>query len=84
MEMKAIRINGKVEYKVVISKLDNNNTSYTAYYSNGLQWSKHVRNTVAMEIIDNGNGLVFTQKKKNQLDYAEAQLLKRMLMIIKD
>lgn len=77
-----IILKGRVEYKVRKKTL-NDTVVYTAYYSNSSQWMPHVRNTVAMEVVDTGNGLLFTQEKKNQLDYSEAELLKHILKKIK-
>lgn len=53
------------------------------YYSEGEQWSSHVRGETVMSIKDTGNGLVITsQKKKNNLDYSEAIYLDILLRII--
>lgn len=77
-----IIIKGKVEYKVKRERLADT-VVYTAYYSNSSMWSPHVRNTVAMVVVDNGNGLMFTQEKPKRLDYSEAELLKHILNKVK-
>lgn len=77
-----IRIKGRLEYKVKRDMLGDT-VVYTAYHSNSSMWKPNVRNTVAMKVIDNGNGLLLSQDKHKQLDYSEAEILKHILNKIK-
>lgn len=77
-----IRIKGRLEY-VVKRELLGDTVVYTAYHSNSSMWKPNVQNTVAMKVINNGNGLLFSQQKHKQLDYSEAELLKHILNKVK-
>jgi hypothetical protein len=51
-----IHINSSHEYNYVKSDFKEC-TLHTLYYSNGEQWADHIKGTVAVAIIDNGNGV---------------------------
>lgn len=48
---------------------------HTLYYSNGQQWSSNVQGYVAMQIVDDGNGLISKFREGNRIDYSEAERL---------
>ena len=77
--MKKIIINGVHEYNLDITETSPNKSIYDVYYSNGKQWSEKTKGTIAMVLIDDGNGLKFNQRKNKCLEYDEAQLLKILL-----
>jgi len=54
---------------------------HTLYY-NGVQWSSHVIGKVAMQIKDDGNGLIINFNDKNRIDYSEAEQLFILLKLI--
>lgn len=76
--MKKIKINGIYEYDLNILE-KNGEFLYMVSYNNGKQWNVNVRGKVAMVVIDTGNGLKFNQRKKNFLEYDEAELLRILL-----
>lgn len=73
-----IKIDGKVEYDLEVRK-EITCDVYVVRYSKGKQWNPSVRGTIAMQVVDYGSGLRFTQRKNKSLDYDEAQLLKILL-----
>ena len=44
-------------------------------YSDASQWSSNVQGYVAMQIVDDGNGLISKFREENRIDYAEAERL---------
>jgi hypothetical protein len=54
---------------------------HTLYHSNNEYWSGHTRGKVAMQIIDDGNGLILPPKLK-RLDYAKAEYMFILLKLI--
>jgi len=48
---------------------------HTLYYSDASQWSSNVQGYVAMQIVDDGNGLISKFREENRIDYAEAERL---------
>lgn len=55
---------------------------HTLYYSNDEFWSDHVKGHVAMQIMDDGNGLIWSAKL-NSLDYSQAEHMFILLKLIK-
>ena len=55
---------------------------HNLYYSNGEQWTEHIKGTVAMGIEDDGNGLEGVEESSNRIDYAEAEQLFILLKLI--
>ena len=78
MEKKIILIDGELEYifhqeltdKGLVSKLD---------YSKSQCWSEHIRETTALEAIDDGNGIKFKNKIGKEVDYHHAIQLSILL-----
>ena len=59
-----------------------NDNVHTLYYSNAVQWHSHVKERIAMQIKDYGNGLEGLQESSNRIDYSEAEQLFILLKII--
>ena len=57
-----------------------NGKLHNLYYSNGGEWTEHVRGMVAMSIKDTGNGLEGDESGK--IDYHEAEQLFILLKLI--
>ncbi len=70
------------EYQFDYEVLDNN--KHTLYYSNNELWSSHVRNEIAFQIEDDGNGLKLLTKfnEKSRIDYSESEYLFILLKLI--
>lgn len=52
---------------------------HNLYRSHGDHWSSHVRGELCLSIIDTGDGFLFNQKIKKNLDYHEAFCLSILL-----
>jgi hypothetical protein len=63
-----------------------NDNEHILYYSEGLHWSAHVRGVNAMDVKDDGNGLIIKLGKDSNtaigIDYAEAERLFILLKLI--
>ena len=70
------------EYEFDYEVLDNN--KHTLYYSNSDIWNLHIKNTVAFQIEDDGNGLKLLTKfnEKSRIDYSESEYLFILLKLI--
>lgn len=56
---------------------------HNLYYSNGGEWTEHVKGMVAMSIRDDGNGLEGMEKElSNRINYSEAEQLFILLKLI--
>ena len=55
---------------------------HTLYYSNGSHWSSYAQGRVAMQIVDDGNGLISKFREENRIDYSEAERLFTLLKLI--
>lgn len=55
---------------------------HTLYYSNASHWSSNVQGYVAMQIVDDGNGLISKFREQNRIDYSEAERLFILLKLI--
>ena len=59
---------------------------HTLYYSNGVKWLNHIKETVSNTVIDDGNGLIIRFDTANKtgirLDYSEAERLFILLKLI--
>jgi hypothetical protein len=77
-----IYINGVHEYDYHKLKVDVNITVHTLYYSDHAEWGDHVRKTVAMQLVDNGNGIeIIGVNAKKEINYAEAEQLHILLRL---
>ena len=55
---------------------------HALYYSNGGEWTEHVKGMVAMSIRDDGNGLEGMDGSSNRINYSEAEQLFILLKLI--
>ena len=55
---------------------------HTLYYSNGSEWTEHVKGMIAMSIRDDGNGLEGMDGSSNRINYSEAEQLFILLKLI--
>ena len=77
-----IYINGKHEYDYHKLQATPDVTVHTLYYSDDVEWMEHVRNTVAMQIVDDGNGIeLIGISTKKTIDYLEAERLHILLRL---
>jgi hypothetical protein len=80
-----IYINGKHEYDYHKLDASPNNTVHTLYYSDDVEWSEHVRKTIAMQVVDTGNGIeIIGISKKKSINYSEAERLHILLRLSSD
>jgi hypothetical protein len=71
-----IIVDGKHEYDYF---LEDDNVHTLSYSDNG---SWNYPNEIAMQLIDDGNGLVIKFREKGRIDYSEAEQLLILLKII--
>ena len=77
-----IYINGVHEYDYHETKADVNTTVYTLYYSDHDEWGDVMKKQVAMQLIDDGNGIeIIGINLKKELDYSEAEKLHVLLRL---
>tara|TARA_R110000868_G_scaffold25451_1_gene99470 strand:- start:749 stop:1021 length:273 start_codon:yes stop_codon:yes gene_type:complete len=69
------------EYMYDYNIIDDN--VHTLYYSNNEFWSDHVRGQEAMQIIDDGDGLI-PQFQLKTLEYGDAEKLLILLKLINE
>ena len=55
---------------------------HNLYYSNGGEWTEHVKGMVAMSIKDDGNGLEGMEESSNRINYSESEQLFILLKLI--
>ena len=77
-----IYINDKHEYDYHKLEASSNVTVHTLYYSDNVEWIADVRNTVAMQIVDDGNGIeLIGITTKKTIGYNEAERLHILLRL---
>lgn len=77
-----IYINDKHEYDYHKLQAAPNVTVHTLYYSDNVEWITDVRNTVAMQIVDDGNGIeLIGITTKKTIEYNEAERLHILLRL---
>lgn len=77
-----IYINGKHEYDYHKLQATKDVTVHTLYFSDDVEWSEHVRKQVAMQLVDNGNGIeIIGINTKKEIDYNEAERLHILLRL---
>ena len=65
------------DYEVVDNK-------HTLFYSKDMSWSDTVKGEIALQIEDDGNGLIVLSKfsEENRIDYSESEQLYILLKLI--
>ena len=80
-----IYINDRHEYNYHKLNAAPHATVHTLYYSDDLEWSADTRNTVAMQLVDTGNGIeLIGVNSKKEIDYLEAEHLHILLRLSSD
>ena len=80
-----IYINGKHEYDYHKLKATPQATVHTLYFSDDFEWNEDIRKTVAMQIVDTGEGIeIIGVNSKKQIDYLEAEQLHILLRLSSD
>lgn len=59
-----------------------NGKLHNLYYSNGGEWTEHVKGKIAMVIKDDGNGLEGMDGGSSRINYSEAEQLFILLKLI--
>lgn len=76
--MKKIFIDGEYDYDY--EKVD---CIHTLYYNNCEHWNEDTKGTIALQIIENNEGLKFSEEKiKRSIDYSQALHLTILLKLI--
>ena len=70
-----ILVDGRHEYDYSLEE-----NVHTLRYSDNGSWT--YPNQVAMQIVDDGNGLIIKFREKNRIDYSEAEQLLILLKLI--
>lgn len=78
-----IHIDGLHEYDYIKDETHEQLTVHTLYYSNCTEWSDHIKNTIALVIVDTGNGVVIEDlttetKEVNYLKLEQLNILLRL------
>ena len=77
-----IYINDSHEYDYHKHEISENIRVHTLYYSDNSDWASNYRKTVAMQILDDGNGIqIIGISTKKQLTYLEAEQLHILLRL---
>ena len=77
-----IYINGKHEYDYHKLEASSSVTVHTLYFSDNTEWSENNRNSVAMQLVDDGNGIeLIGITTKKQIEYLEAEQLHILLRL---
>ena len=77
-----IYINGRHEYDYHKLQATPNVTVHTLYYSEDEEWSDHIRKSVAMQLVDDGNGIeIIGINAKKHIEYLEAEQLHILLRL---
>ncbi len=77
-----IYINGKHEYDYHKLDATPKATVHTLYFSNDFEWGENVRKTVAMQLVDTGNGVeLIGVNSKKEINYLEAEQLHILLRL---
>ena len=80
-----VYINGKHEYDYHKLQATPDTIVHTLYFSNDDEWADHLKQAVAMQLVDNGNGIeLIGVSTKKQLDYLEAEQLHILLRLSSD
>lgn len=77
-----IYINDKHEYDYHKHDVDKNISVHTLYYSNDDEWGESMKKQVAMQLVDNGDGIeIIGACTKKHLNYLEAEQLHILLRL---
>jgi hypothetical protein len=77
-----IYINGVHEYDYYETKADVNTTVHTLYYSDDFEWADDLKKTVAMQLVDTGDGIqIIGVCTRKEIDYLEAEKLHVLLRL---
>lgn len=77
-----IYINDKHEYDYHKHDISKNITVHTLYFSDDDEWSDSMKKQVAMQLVDNGDGIeIIGACTKKHLDYGEAEQLHILLRL---
>lgn len=77
-----IYINSRHEYDYHKLEATRNVTVHTLYFSDDDEWSDSMKKKVAMQLVDNGDGIeIIGINAKKQLDYLEAEQLHILLRL---
>jgi hypothetical protein len=80
-----IYINDVHEYDYHKLKVTSSTTVHTLYYSDHYEWAEGSRKTVAMQLVDDGNGIeIIGACTKKHLDYLQAEQLHILLRLSGD
>jgi hypothetical protein len=77
-----IYINDRHEYDYHKLIVTDHTTVHTLYFSDDYEWAEHDRKQVAMQLVDNGDGIeVIGINAKKHIDYLEAEQLHILLRL---
>jgi hypothetical protein len=77
-----IYINSRHEYDYHKLEATRNVTVHTLYFSDDEEWAENMRKQVAMQLVDNGDGIeIIGACTKKNLDYLEAEQLHILLRL---
>ena len=77
-----IYINSRHEYDYHKLEATKNVTVHTLYFSEDEEWAESMRKQVAMQLVDNGDGIeIIGINAKKHLDYLEAEQLHILLRL---
>jgi hypothetical protein len=78
-----VYVDGVHEYDYVMDDTDCDITAHTLLYSDYHEWSENVRETVALEIINTGDGIIIKDLNTNEeIDYLKIEQLHILLRLL--
>lgn len=85
-KIEQIYIDGVHEYNYLVVELERDySKSHSLHYSGHENWSQQIGETLAMEIVDNGNGItVMDYDLNNHINYLDTEKLHILLRLMSD
>jgi len=86
IKIEQIYIDGVHEYNYLVVEVEGDySKSHSLHYSSHENWSQHIRETLAMEIVDDGNGIeVLHHDLNNSINYSDTEKLHVLLRLMSE
>ena len=82
LQKEEIHVNDVHEYDYVMDNSDCDVTVHSLFYSNDDSWEQNTKNTLALQLVNTGNGVIITGLNTNQeIDYMKIQQLHILLRL---
>lgn len=86
IKVEEIYIDGQHEYNYLVVELPGDfKKSHSLHYTSHENWSQHIRETLAMEIVDDGNGItVMDYDLNSRINYSDTEKLHVLLRLMSE